>query len=212
MRAHPANTVVRSRAASPRAIRFIARTLAVSGSLLVMGMLIGACDGASPSAPKAFAAGAPNASMSEDADRNGPQGDSAAIRAVAATWDAAWNAANSAGIAATFTDDGELINGRGGVTSGAAAIRAQHAANLAGPFLGSRSKGTVRRITFLSGTTAVLDVDNELTGFKSLPGGTKPTEPGLNRGRHKRVLVKRAGEWRTVLMQITFVAPAAPTP
>lgn len=210
MSAHPAITVACSRAASSRSTRVIARTFAVSGGLLVMGLLIGACDGTSPSAPKTYAVGAPSASMSENADRNGPQGDSAAVRAIATAWDAAWNAGNAAGVAATFAEDGELINGRGGVASGVAAIRTQNAANLAGPFKGSWSRGTVRRITFLSGTTAVLDVDNELTGFVALPGGTKPTEPGLNRGRHKRVLVKRAGEWRTILMQITFVAPAAP--
>ena len=58
----------------------------------------------------------------------------------------------------------------------------------------------------------MLDVDNEVTGFKSLPGGGVPTQPGLNLQRHKRVLVKRAGHWRTLQMQLTTVAPAAPAP
>ncbi|HKG95152.1 MAG TPA: SgcJ/EcaC family oxidoreductase [Gemmatimonadaceae bacterium] len=127
---------------------------------------------------------------------------------VVEAWDAAWNAANSDSIAATFVDSAEFINGRGQVAFGAAKIGAQHAVNLAGPFKGSHIEGTIRRITFLSGTTAILDVDSKLTGFAYLPPGTVPTLPGMQSGRHKRVLVKRGGAWKTVLMQITLIAPA----
>jgi uncharacterized protein (TIGR02246 family) len=173
--------------------------LAASGTALLAVLSIAACDGTSPTAAEA----------SVSADVIATHGDTAAVTAVSAAWDAAWNAGNAAGIGALFVDDAEFVNGRGQVAVGATTITANHAANLAGPFRGSHTVGTVRRITFLSGTIAVLDVDNELTGFSSLPGGAVPTQPGLNRGRHKRVLVKRSGEWRTVLMQITSVAPAA---
>jgi uncharacterized protein (TIGR02246 family) len=212
MPAHHAIASLRSRVRVPSVVAPSGRTLAIHGTMLALALVITACDGASsPSAPDALAAEVSNASMSAADDRNGPTGDYAAVAAVGAAWDAAWNAGDAAGLAALFVEDAEFINGRGQIAIGAATIRAQHAASLAGMFRGSRSRGTVRRITFLSGTTAVLDIDNELTGFQSFPGG-QTTEPGLNRGRHKRVLVKRAGQWRTILMQLTSVAPVAPAP
>ena len=137
-------------------------------------------------------------------------GDLAGVTAVVTARDAAWNAGDANAIAARFVDDAEFINGRGQLALGAAAIRANHTVSLAGVFRGSHTHGTIRRITFLSGTSAVVDVDNDLTNFTSLPPGTLPTTPGVQSGRHKRLVVKRGGIWRVVLMQITSIAPAAP--
>jgi uncharacterized protein (TIGR02246 family) len=137
-----------------------------------------------------------------------PQGDSEGVLATVSDFDDAWNAWSATRIAGLFADDAEFVNGRGQVAVGTEAIRAQHAGLFAGAFARSHLESTVRRITFLSGTTAVVDVDTQLTGFTALPPGTNPTEPGKQRGRHKRVLVKRGGEWQMVLMQITTVAPA----
>ncbi|MDB4883649.1 MAG: hypothetical protein JWL95_2415 [Gemmatimonadetes bacterium] len=212
MSAHSATILARPSSDTSSGIRLARRTLAVCVVTVTSGLLIAGCDATTPSAPEAFAAGAPSRSLSAPFDQNVPQGDTADVVAVAAAWDVAWNAGNAAGIGALFVDDGEMINGRGQIAVGAATIRANHAALFAGVFLGSHSRGIVRRVTFLSGSTAVLDVDNELTGFRALPGGGVPTEPGLNRGRHKRVLVKRAGHWRTLQLQLTTVAPAASAP
>jgi uncharacterized protein (TIGR02246 family) len=137
-----------------------------------------------------------------------PRGATEEVVASVSAFDAAWEAGSASGIAATFADDAEFVNGRGQIAVGTEAIRAQHAGLFAGPFAGSHLESTVRRVTFLSGTSAVVDADTELTGFGALPPGTNPTEPGKQRGRHKRVLVKRGGEWKVVLMQITSVAPA----
>ncbi|MEO8564146.1 MAG: SgcJ/EcaC family oxidoreductase [bacterium] len=177
-----------------------------------LSLLIGGCDATTPSAPTAFAAGVTSASMSVGVAANVAPSDSAAVAAVSTAWDAAWNTANPAGIAALFLENSEIVNGRGQLVIGAAAIRANHAAAFASVFKGSRSRGIVRRIVFLSDAAAVLDVDNEVTGFTSLPGGAVPTQPGLNLQRHKRVLVKRNGQWRTALMQLTTVAPGAVPP
>lgn len=195
------------------------RTTAAPAATLAVALLTGGCDRPTPaeaapsaarSTPASSSSGAASTSMRlvdpPDAVSARP-GDAAGVAAVAAAWDAAWNAGDGGAIGALFVEDAEFVNGRGQVAVGAAAIGAQHAANLAGPFRGSHIRGTIRRITFLSGTTAVLDVDSELTGFVSLPPGTVATEPGVQRGRHKRVLVKRAGRWRIQLMQITTVAP-----
>jgi uncharacterized protein (TIGR02246 family) len=192
-----------ARTHTERRIRLTHSRVVFSGAALALGLLVGGCDSPTPIAPTA-----PNAAVSDALDNVGPQhGDEAGVAAVAAAWDAAWNAGDSRAIAALFTDDAEFINGRGQIAVGPAAIYAQHAANLAGPFKGSHIEGQIRRITFLSGTAAVLDVDSQLTGFVSLPAGTVPTEPGVQRGRHKRVVVKRGGVWKMALMQITLIAP-----
>jgi uncharacterized protein (TIGR02246 family) len=181
---------------------------AASGAALALGLLLAACDRSAPTAADATPA-ASNASIEASFNRQ-KQGDEAGVAAVVAAWDAAWNAGDAAALIAPFVEDAEFINGRGQIALGAAAIRANHAASLAGPFKGSRTQGTIRRITFLSGSSAVVDVDNTLTGYAYLPPGTQPTEPGMQRGRHKRILVKRGGAWRVLSMQLTTVAPAPP--
>jgi uncharacterized protein (TIGR02246 family) len=212
MRMHSTSIVHSTRVA--RGGQLLRRNAVLSGAALGMALLFGGCGSAAPTeAPvvaRPLTSSGPSASAGAAFDGVGaPQGDEAGVEAVATAWDAAWNAGDASALAALFVDDAEFINGRGQLAIGAAAIRAQHAASLAGPFRGSHTAGHIRRITFLSGTTAVLDVDNELTGFAALPPGTVATSPGLQRGRHKRVLVKRAGTWRIVLMQITTVAPAS---
>ncbi len=151
----------------------------------------------------------PTAPGAERRDHVGPQGgDVAGVTAVVLAWDAAWNAGDAPGLGATFVADAEFVNGRGGVVRGDTAIGAQHAASLAGPFQGSRTVSHIRAITFLTGAAAVVDVDNELTGFRAIPPGAVFTEPGLNRQRHKRVVVRQGGAWRVQSMQLTTVAPA----
>lgn len=147
-------------------------------------------------------------SASERFDHTGlGKGDDAGVAYVVAAWDAAWNAGDAQALGALFVADAEFVNGRGQVAVGAAAIIANHRASLAGPFLGSRTKGTIRRITFLSPNSAVVEVDNDLTGYRALPPGAVETVPGVHRGRHKRVVVRRGGQWRVVAMQLTSVLP-----
>jgi uncharacterized protein (TIGR02246 family) len=212
MSTNPGTIAIRSSACVTSAAPVVHRIhrIAIASAMLATGLLLVGCDGAAPTPadPTAPNASVANASVANAFDHVGPQhGDEAAVAGIAAAWDAAWNAGDAGGIAALFVDDAEFINGRGQIAQGAATIYAQHAASLAGVFNGSHTHGTVRGIAFLSGTTAVLDVDNTLTGFKALPPGTVATEPGVQRGRHKRVVVKRAGVWRILQMQITTIAP-----
>ena len=178
------------------------------GALIILGMLATGCDrdnsnSAIPTSPDAI-----NESASEKFDHVGlGKGDEAGVTAVVAAWDAAWNAGDAEALGALFVADAEFVNGRGQVAVGATTIAANHTISLAGPFKGSRTRGVVRRITFLNGTSAVLDVDNDLTGYRALPPGAVETVPGVHRQRHKRVVVKRGGTWRTVAMQLTSVLP-----
>jgi uncharacterized protein (TIGR02246 family) len=188
------------------------RTLSVATPLF-FALLIGACDRTSPTEVERTASATSSRMLTPEASNalSGPSavGDVAGVTALVAAWDAAWNAGDGNAIGATFVNESEFINGRGQVATGAATITANHVASLGGVFKGSHTQGTIRNIVFLTGTTAVVDVYNELTNFKALPPGVLPTKPGLQSGYHKRLVVKRNGVWRTQLMQITSIAPPA---
>ena len=151
------------------------------------------------------------ASASDAFDNVGPrQGDEAGVAAVVTAWDAAWNAGDAAGLAATFFEDAEFINAMGRLFIGADEIRAQHAITLAGQFRGSHTEGHIRRITFVTGTAAVVDVDNYLTRYEPVTPGSLTLIAVKQWGRHKRLVVKRGGEWRVLLFQNTTVTFAPP--
>jgi uncharacterized protein (TIGR02246 family) len=201
MKAHPA-AVLNASVRRVRHARAVYRAVTVCGASLAVVMLLG-CDDRSSDATAPVVgqlSTVPSTSKADASDHVGPQhGDEAGVASVIAAWDAAWNVGDSDAIAATFVEDGELINGRGGIATGAAAIRAQNANNLATQFKGTRTEGHIRRITFLSGTAAVVDVDNTLW---RTTGGVQTV---LQMGRHKRLVVKRGGVWQVLQMQITII-------
>ena len=200
MNTHSSPSARHARSNSSSRVRFAQRRIILVGSALAVGMVVIGCStkAAEPTMPLAS-----RASVANDFDHIGPQqGDEAGVAAVVTAWDAAWNAGDAAGLASTFVDDAEFINAMGQLFHGAEEIRAQHAISLAGKFLGSHTEGHIRRITFLTGTAAVVDVDNSLTRAASA------TLPAINQsGRHKRLVVKRGSEWRVMLFQNTMVAP-----
>lgn len=206
-----------------RHLRDLRRRVAVSGAVLAVGLLPGACDdqpSSATTAPRALrsanvasapgTSSAPSASVADPFEHVGPQqGDEAGVAAVVAAWDAAWNRGDAAGLAATFVDDAEFINAGGQLQLGAAEIRARHVVSLAGQFRGSHTEGRIRRITFLSGTAAVLDVDNALTRYEPVAPGSTTLRAVQQSGRHKRLVVKRGGVWRVLLFQNTMLAAAS---
>jgi uncharacterized protein (TIGR02246 family) len=184
----------------------------IPAAVLAVGLLVAGCNGGSTKADGPTAPGAANASLADAFDHVGPQqGDEAGVAAVVTAWDAAWNAGDAAGLAKTFVDDAEFINAMGRLFVGADQIRAQHAITLAGQFRGSHTEGRIRRITFLSGTAAVLDVDNYLTRYEPVAPGSTTLRAVQQWGRHKRLVVKRGGVWRVLLFQNTTVT-YVPTP
>ena len=191
--------------------RFIdQRRLIATGAMLGVALLLAGCDRGSSKSDGLTAPGAPGASVADAFDHVGPQqGDEAGVAAVVTAWDAAWNAGDAAGLAATFVDDAEFINAAGRLFIGADQIRAQHAITLASQFLGSHTEGRIRRITFTSGTAAVLDVDNYLTRYEPVAPGSTTLKAVQQWGRHKRLVVKRGGVWRVLLFQNTTVTYVA---
>ena len=184
------------------------RRLIATAAVLAVGLLLADCGRGSTKTEGPTAPSASSASVADAFDHVGPQrGDEAGIAAVVTAWDAAWNAGDAAGLAATFVEDAEFINAMGRVFVGADEIRAQHAITLAAQFRGSHTEGHIRRITFLSGTAAVLDVDNYLTRYEPVAPGSTVMRAIQQSGRHKRLVVKRGGVWRAMLFQNTMVVP-----
>jgi uncharacterized protein (TIGR02246 family) len=212
MTTNPATSARRARTNSSSRIRIADRHLIIFSAALTVGLLVAGCSNGSTKADGPTAPRAGSASVADAFDHVGPeQGDEAGVATVVTAWDAAWNAGDAAGLAATFVDDAEFINAAGVLFHGAEEIRARHAISLAGQFLGSHTEGHIRRITFVSGTAAVLDVDNNLTRYEPVAPGSTTMRAIQQSGRHKRLVVKRAGVWRVLLFQNTMLTPV-PTP
>jgi uncharacterized protein (TIGR02246 family) len=134
--------------------------------------------------------------------------DEAALRALMAQMVEAWDRGDSAGLAAAFTDDGELVAGDGTVTSGRGEIERYFAG-----LLTRLPKGT----TFAAPVTSVRLVARDVALVSSgggflMPGDTEVTPE--RRGIQFLVAVRDGGAWRATLFQRTRILPppsASPT-
>jgi uncharacterized protein (TIGR02246 family) len=173
---------------------------------IIIAVLIGltACDGG----PETLGPGA-------RADVAGPQASVAAgqhddILALIDAQSAAWAAKDGVAYGATYTVDAEIVNPVGGILAGRAQIASQHVFLFnpaTGPFRASTSSWTVRDVTFLTGTTALVQTDVTLTGYSSLPPGLPAVQPGVVRNRVTWVAIKRGGEWLIDFQQMTPLPP-----
>jgi uncharacterized protein (TIGR02246 family) len=146
--------------------------------------------------------------VSEARLASNPPGQERQVEALVTAAEAAWAAKDAAAYAALFAEDAEFISPFGTYLSGREAIRAQHVLLFRGPFAGSNLDITVRRITFLTGTVAIMDLEYRLTDYRFLVPGLIPTEPGVFRTTVRWVVQKQRGEWVIVGLQITPVLPA----
>jgi uncharacterized protein (TIGR02246 family) len=144
--------------------------------------------------------------MAPQAAVSGSPGDLNAMQNIADTFNEAWNAGDGAAYAAQY-HGAEWIGPNGNILTDPAAITALYTGLLTFVFPGTTGTRTIRNLTFLTGTIAVLDIDARVTGFGPLPPGINPWKPDTIRALEKNILVKRGGEWRIVKHQQTAVAP-----
>lgn len=123
--------------------------------------------------------------------------------------EAAWAAKDATAYAASYHPDVDFVNPVGGVVVGREAVRAQHVFLFTTLFAGSTSEMVVRRLEFLTGTLAQVDLNVTLTGFAALPPGLPQAEPGVVRTRVRWIVVKRAGDWQILSQQMTALPPGA---
>lgn len=171
--------------------------------IVTLAFTLAACSDGPSGLPATAHRGAP-----PQASIGGASGERA-IEGIVAGLNAAWAAKDAAAYAAHFSEDIELINPVGAVFSGKAAFQAVHVFLFSGPFAPSTASFSVRRVRYLTGTIAILDLDLVITGFAFVPGGLTPTEPGVLRSRMRCVAMSRGASWEIVAMQLTPIAPAA---
>ena len=123
---------------------------------------------------------------------------------------AAWNAADPKSWSHAFWPDCEFTNILGQVFHGAAENGAQHARIWADPYLGSHFEAKVVRIWPLGPDHALVDTEATVTGYKALPPGIVPIEPGRLVTRFRHIVERRHGEWRILFSQNTVVTPLPP--
>jgi hypothetical protein len=141
---------------------------------------------------------------------SGSPRDIAAIEQIVATFDQTWGDASQAATYAGQYAGAEWVGPTGLVLTDLAAITSLYTAIFTFALPGTTRESTIRSLTFLTGTVAVLDIDTRVTGFTSPPPGVVPWQPGVIRAREKNILLKRSGQWSIVQHQQTSVAPGVP--
>ena len=139
----------------------------------------------------------------------GSPGDRAAIQQIVSTFDDAWTDGDPARYSAQYAGT-DWVGPDGTILDDPAAIRQVYDFVIGVLLAGTTRESTVRRLTFLTGTLAVLDLDVRVTGFDEPPPGLIPWRPGIIRALEKHVLQKRAGEWRIIQHQQLLARPEAP--
>jgi hypothetical protein len=158
-----------------------------------------ACNDEPTSLPSGEYAAAPQASIV------GSPGDVAAMEGIVATLDETWGQ-DPVTYAAQY-GNADFVAPTGLLLSSAEEIR-QLYTTIFPAFSGTTRQSEIRRLTFLTGTLAVLDIDARITG--ALPPFVTPWQPGIARAREKNILQKRGGKWEIIQHQQTSVAPGIP--
>jgi uncharacterized protein (TIGR02246 family) len=83
--------------------------------------------------------------------------DEAAIRALEAAYDDAWNRGDAKALVSSLSDDAIVVNPRGQVANGKAEFERVISTLLAGEFKGTKHESTISRIHFPASDVAVVD-------------------------------------------------------
>jgi uncharacterized protein (TIGR02246 family) len=119
----------------------------------------------------------------------------AAIRRIVAEQAKAWNAGDGASYARDVAPDVSFTNLFGMVIYGKPAFEKRHSEILATFYKGTTKKHTVRRIRFVTPDVAIVDIDNEVHGVKSMPAGIAVPADGVIRTQLMEVFARRDGRW-----------------
>ena len=134
----------------------------------------------------------------------------AAIRKIIADQEVAWNAGDATGYSKDVSPDISFTNIFGTVLYGRSAFETRHREILSTFYRGTTKKQTIRRIRFVTAEVAIVDIDNEVRGVKSLPAALPVPPDGVIKTQLLEVLVRRDGGWQVEAYHNVDVKPAAP--
>jgi uncharacterized protein (TIGR02246 family) len=121
--------------------------------------------------------------------------DEKAIRAIVAEQEAAWNAGDGTRYASHLAPDASFTNIFGMVMYGAPAFAKRHSEILSTFYRGTTKHHVVRTIRFVTPVVAIVDIDNEVRGVKTMPAGIAVPDDGVLKTQLMEVFVKRDGRW-----------------
>ena len=78
---------------------------------------------------------------------------------------------------------------------GREAFERRHAGILATFYKGTIKSHVMRRVRFVTVDVAIVDIDNEVRGVRSLPSGIAVPTDGIMRTQLMQVFVRRGGRW-----------------
>ena len=119
----------------------------------------------------------------------------APIRAIIAAQVSAWDAGDGAAYAKDIAPDASFTNLFGMVMYGAPAFAERHRQILSTFYKGTTKQHTIRRIRFVTPDVAIVDIDNEVRGVKSMPSGMPVPANGVIRTQLMEVFVRRGERW-----------------
>jgi uncharacterized protein (TIGR02246 family) len=135
--------------------------------------------------------------------------DDAAIRAIVADQVVAWNAGDGRRYASHLAADASFTNLFGMVMYGAPAFERRHTEILSTFYKGTSKKHVIRRIRFVTPDVAIVDIDNEVHGVKSMPAGITVPKDGVVKTQLMEVFVRRVGQWWVEAYHNVDVKPSA---
>ena len=135
--------------------------------------------------------------------------DEAAIRQTCNAFVAGWNQHDARAMAATFAEDGDLINPFGAQAQGRAGVEKFFAEEQAKVMGGTTYRITEMKVRMLSPTLATSDWTSSVTGLKNPDGAAQP--PFIH---HVFVVLDKAnGQWLAKSVRaFAFVPPPGPPP
>lgn len=119
----------------------------------------------------------------------------APIRAIVAAQAAAWTAGDGTAYAKDVAPEASFTNLFGMVMYGAPAFAERHRQILGTFYKGTTKHHAIRRIRFVAPDVAIVDIDNEVRGVKSMPPGIALPADGIMRTQLMEVFVRREGRW-----------------
>jgi uncharacterized protein (TIGR02246 family) len=134
----------------------------------------------------------------------------ASIREIIADQVVAWDSGDGARYARHVAPDASFTNLFGMVMYGAPAFTSRHREILSTFYKGTTKKHTVRRIRFLVPDVAIVDIDNEVHGVKSMPSGIAVPPDGVVKTQLMEVFVRREGRWWIEAYHNVDVKPPKP--
>lgn len=123
------------------------------------------------------------------------QQDEAAIRAIVAAQVVAWNAGDGTAYAKDIAPDVSFTNLFGTVMYGASTFAERQRQILSTFYKGTTKHQSIRRLRFVTQDVAIVDIDNEVHGVKTMPAGIPVPADGIIRSQLMQVFVRRDGRW-----------------